>query len=170
MTFTKFRANYSKWISFCRQAALAEIEKIMTQQVSSNQPVKSQSLARLLKDDSSNSLVLRFCFVLSLLCRRVLNNACTGASKGNDYDLIVGAGSPTESSRAQTSAQASSSMPASLNLNNSLNANGASSSASHCMHAHMDSDTLGSFQHGYYTLFKGKLFKFNPLLQSDNYN
>lgn len=105
----------------------------------------------LLKDESSNSLVLRFCFALSLLCRRALNNACTGASKSHEYDLIVGSGnaggSTADSNRPQTSEQASNSMPA---LNNSLSGN-----ASHCMHVHMDSDTLGSFQHGYYTLFKG---------------
>ncbi len=94
---------------------------------------------------------------MSLLCRRTLNNACIGAVKSNDsFDLLV--------------SQSAANLPASsLNLNASLNSGSnnnssntnpapmpnAVTSGSHGLHAHVDSDTLGSFQHGYYTLFKG---------------
>ena len=104
VTFTKFGVNYLKWVNFCKQAVLAdklEIQKDLKPNLKSSDKDKFLDIA--LRDDSSNSLLLRFSYALSLLCRRALNNACVGSVRANEYDFIVNGGSNIAGANSVTS-------------------------------------------------------------------
>ena len=83
-------------------------------------------------------------FALSLVCRRALNSACTGASHSIGHIRKSSFGADLISSQPVGSTNLTTS-----NLNNS-GIGGLHST-------HLDSDSLASFQHGYYTLFKGDI-------------
>lgn len=79
----------------------------------------------------------------------MLSSACNGVSKSNEYDFIA---TGSSSGAGEVFGYPG---PSSLNINNSLNSNNHGGSSGHAMHTQADTDALGSFQHGYYTLFKG---------------
>jgi len=143
VTLAKFSNNFLKWINHCKHQNLNRIKKNL----------KSKKNANLLEsclNDSSSSVLVRFCFALSLVCRRALNTACTGASYSTGgRKSSFGA----DFINATTNATSNTSPLANNNSNNNNNNNNNNN-----MHnTHLDSDSLASFQHGYYTLFKGDI-------------
>lgn len=138
---------------------------------------------------------MRFCFALSLVCRRALITACNGgATNTNNHNFhhhhhhhhrhnshhmsnnnngrisSISADITTTllGSNINQSAVTSASLntpvntASSINLDNSIHSIDVPTSNppvnSHGLHSsHLDSDSLSSFQHGYYTLFKGDI-------------
>jgi hypothetical protein len=136
---SKFYKIYSKWITHCRIQRL----KILSQKKSNNHDLIY------LQDDSKYSLIVKFSFALSLVCRRALVTACTGLASTSDNGF---------NSKTSNNAGIPASMTSGVgsnNMNNSINSIGGNGL---CLHgSHIDSDSLASFQHGYYTLFKGDI-------------
>ena len=140
VSMAKFLSNYQKWIQHCQKRLLEDKE------------AKSTELVGILEDQSINSLLVRLCFAMSLVCRRALNTACTGGAGG-----AMGAANTGSSGIGETGA-GSSNAGASLAVLNSIS--GSMNLGSNCGvgingSSHLDTDSLSSFQHGYYTLFKG---------------
>jgi len=161
VTLAKFSANYLKWVNFCKLTVLNDkpTNANSSQELRSKTVVSRENETNLeaaLKDTSSNSLLLRFAFAVSLLCRRTLNNACIGAVKVNDsFDLLVGQSNIWNNNPPDSTTNLNISLNSggpNINMNNNITITNPVTSG---LHAHIDSDTLGSFQHGYYTLFKG---------------
>ena len=141
VSMAKFIKTYSKWIAHCKSQQIAELERASSKQKakkSGKEATKSVDVS-FLKDNSAYSTLNRFCYALSLACRRALITACTG--NANSHNV--------HSSHAR-----SASLGVSDNFLGNATANlGRMSSGVHS--SHMDADSLSSFQHGYYTLFKG---------------
>ena len=159
VTLARFGHNYSKWIHHCKHKRL----KLGSKHSESSDC--SPLHAMLCKDDSSDSTLLKLCFALSLVCRRALNCACsgnvsnsqTGHVRTNSFVRNNSFGGISNIAVINLNAGSSNLQS---NLNNSINSGGGASGANglSCgIHAHADSDSLASFQHGYYTLFKGDI-------------
>jgi hypothetical protein len=123
VSMSKFNHYYNSWIVYC-----CEQEKQTSKE--------------------NKALLNKFCYILSLMCRRALVTACTGTAHGNmssnrqNINLNIGERGPG------TSASLSGGGGGGMNLNSSINSGGT---------LLMDTDLLSSFQHGLYTLFKGDI-------------
>lgn len=126
VSMSRFLGYYQKWIDFCRNEKLK----------------KSAQNVIFYQDSSDCSLLNRFCFAISLVCRRALMVACGGSAADSCKPINLTANVPGTSSNT--------------NLNNSINSMNAFVSCG-LNASHMDADSLSSFQHGYYTLFKGDI-------------
>lgn len=151
---SKFSKIYSKWINHCKTQRL----KFLTKMNSENSNIA------FLKDDSPYSAIVKFCFSLSLVCRRALVTACTGLANNNDnlfhsknfindgIPISMATGTATSSNLFESNTATAT---GSNYLNNSLTSVGGNGL---CLQSsHIDTDSLASFQHGYYTLFKGDI-------------
>jgi hypothetical protein len=135
VTYAKFSSNYSKWIQYC-------CEKRFTTESTQLSEEQSVDLRKL-------------CFLLSLACRRALITACTGgngASPGGQQSNSIAANIISTLTNQISTLSNSSTSSTSSNTNGGfgpLNGGHTTSTA--------DPDSLQSFQHGYYTLFKGDI-------------
>jgi hypothetical protein len=135
VTYAKFSSNYSKWIQYC-------CEKRFTTESTQLSEKQSVDLRKL-------------CFLLSLACRRALITACTGgngASPGGQQSNSIAANIISTLTNQISTLSNSSTSSTSSNTNGGfgpLNGGHTTSTA--------DPDSLQSFQHGYYTLFKGDI-------------
>ena len=125
VSMSKFLSFYQKWIDFCRTERLK----------------KNVQNLFLFEDASDGSLVNRFCFAISLVCRRALITACGGSAPDFSRPINFSTGPGTSSN---------------ANLNTSVNSMGPFVACG-LNASHLDADSLSSFQHGYYTLFKGDI-------------
>ncbi|RNA15810.1 pecanex 1 isoform X3 [Brachionus plicatilis] len=125
VSMSRFLNCYQKWIDFCRSERLKKIDQNVS----------------LYQDTSGCSLLNRFCFAMSLVCRRALITACGGSVPDTSRPVNLTTAPGTSSN---------------VNLNNSVNSMSAFVSCG-LNASHMDADSLSSFQHGYYTLFKGDI-------------
>jgi hypothetical protein len=162
ITMSKFLKNYLKWINICRRAHLKQLDSRLKQQQKHEEQIALADYRNYLclKDSSANSSLVRFCFALSLACRRALITACTGtANSTNPLNNRM-----SNLHHAQTSQQANTSASSNggNNSNNLVNLNLSLNSSMLHNSTCLDSDFLSSFQHGYYTLFKGDVRIQNP--------
>ena len=83
----KFTKVYSKWIGVCKEERLKQEEEAKVKKLGHALETESSlELVRILRDNNNNatsSLLVRFCYVLSLACRRALNVACQKSAAGS---------------------------------------------------------------------------------------
>lgn len=117
ITYAKFQTIYRKWIDYC---------------------ASKKSLDVLV----DHSLLVKFCFYLSLACKRALMTAC---NHGKSDFSVDNAHYQHQSSILSSITGSSIEVPGSFSSSNPTG-------TSNLLHEH---ETLSSFQHGFYTLFKG---------------
>ncbi len=66
VTLKRFSKFYFKWICMCKN------ERINNNKT----PHVNEELVQMLKDNSYGSTLVKFCFLISVACRRALNTAC----------------------------------------------------------------------------------------------
>ncbi|CAF0827808.1 unnamed protein product [Brachionus calyciflorus] len=135
VTMSRFMNHYQKWIDHCQR-----------------EQIKLSGTNTFLEDNSEISLISKFCFLISLVCRRALMTACTGSAVSNP------------SNRVPILSQLLPGTSSNLNLNASLNSMGGLVTGGLINTGHKyESDSLSSFQYGYYTLFKGDIRIQSPM-------
>lgn len=97
VTFFKFNSNYFKWINYCREQHLSYLkaEDARNSKIAKESRCKGALQAHHyshLEDNSSDSLLNRFCFALSLVCRRALVTACSGSINNHITNRTIDTG------------------------------------------------------------------------------
>ncbi len=125
VSYSKFCFVYLRWIVYCnskRQQYISELKLETDTDNGECQPI----------DDAYNSDLVKFCFILTLACRRALMNACNGQQINFNSDKANTVFVSSEQSQQQQQQQ----MQAQQTQNT-------------------EPESLTSFQYGYYKLFKG---------------
>ena len=98
VTLKRFSKFYFKWICMCKN------ERI------NNETSVNDDLLQMLKDNTYGSTLVKFCFLISVACRRALNTACCSNNTNNNNNINMNIGT----SMSQTIRNA-------INANMSLN-------------------------------------------------
>ena len=145
VTYSKFCSIYLKWIQYCSDKRFKPEPQQQQEQINEEEAIDLRKL----------------CFLLSLACRRALITACNGSSNTSN-----GASAAAAAAAANASTSVAALTNQMITLSNSSGSSSSSSgvasffgtgAAASLPTTSADPDSLQSFQHGYYTLFKGDI-------------